>query len=421
MKRETELELLSELLGQLEAGRNVDAGVRYRVPTDAYVDPDLARREWHTFFQNHPQLIGLSGDLPEPGSFFTADSFGTPVLATRDDAGRFRAFVNACRHRGVRVANDERGSRRRFMCPFHNWTYGNDGALVGIPREHDFGPVDRTCHGLIELPADERHGMLWVHPQPDGHLDVNDLLGELADEIAEWRAGDLVYLGESVIEKRLNWKLANDTFGETYHFGRLHKNTLGQLFHGDALAYRVFGRNHRFVFASRAIDKLRELPEEAWSIDGTANVLYYLFPNIQFNVGRDSVSLIKIYPDPEDPNRSVTRIGHYFSRDAIAAAESSEQLITAENVYEFESRAEATAFTLEASMEVFDSTIEQEDYLMGETTQQAARNGLLKHLNFGRNEPALHHYHNTFREALNLPPLEPIDAGMEAAGQPSRS
>ena len=58
---------------------------------------------------------------------------------------------------------------------------------------------------------------------------------------------------------------------------------------------------------------------------------------------------------------------------------------------------------------MFDSTIEQEDYLMGETTQQAAENGVLKHLIFGRNEPALHHYHNTFREALNLPPLEKVD------------
>lgn len=409
MERETELEILAELLGQLDTGRNVDAGVRYRVPTRSYVDPALAGREWRTFFQGHPQLVGLTGDLPEPGGFFTTDNFGTPVLATRDDHGRFRAFLNACRHRGVRVANAARGSQRRFMCPFHNWTYGNDGTLVGIPRERDFGPVDRACHGLIELPAEERHGLLWVHPQPDGELDVGALLGDLDQEIAEWQVGDLVYQGESVLDKQLNWKLANDTFGETYHFGRLHKQTLGQIFYGDALSYRIFGRNHRFVFASRGIDALRELPQDAWRIDSAANVLYYLFPNIQFNVGRDYVSLIKIYPDPEDPNRSITRIGHYFSRAAIAEAQSSEQLITAENVYQFDERAEETAFTLEATMEVFDSTIEQEDYRMGETTQQAARNGLLTHLIFGRNEPALHHYHNTFREALNLPPLECID------------
>ena len=64
---------------------------------------------------------------------------------------------------------------------------------------------------------------------------------------------------------------------------------------------------------------------------------------------------------------------------------------------------------LEATREVFDSTIEQEDYAMGEKAQQSAESGLLTHLLFGRNEPALHHYHNTFREALNLPPLERVD------------
>ena len=59
-------------------------------------------------------------------------------------------------------------------------------------------------------------------------------------------------------------------------------------------------------------------------------------------------------------------------------------------------------------MEIFTSTIEQEDYLMGETTQRSAESGVIKEFIFGRNEPALHHYHNTYREALNLPPLEKV-------------
>ena len=125
------------------------------------------------------------------------------------------------------------------MCPFHNWTYANDGALVGVPRERDFGPVDKSCMGLIELPAVERNGMLWVHPKPDGELDVAPLLGGLEDELADWNVGSFVYLGETVIEGDLNWKLANDTFGETYHFQRLHKKTLGRIFYGDALAYET--------------------------------------------------------------------------------------------------------------------------------------------------------------------------------------
>ena len=115
MNRETEVIILKELLRQLDEGKNVDAGVRYRIPTDSYVNPELAAREWSSFFLGHPQFIGLSGDLPENGSYFTTDDFGTPVLATRDDEGNFRAFINACRHRGVRVANDSRGDSRRFM------------------------------------------------------------------------------------------------------------------------------------------------------------------------------------------------------------------------------------------------------------------------------------------------------------------
>jgi phenylpropionate dioxygenase-like ring-hydroxylating dioxygenase large terminal subunit len=413
MNHETEVRVLRELMRQLDEGRNVDAGVRYRIPTDSYVNADLAEQEWSSFFLGHPQLIGLTGDLPEPGSFFTTDDFGTPVLATRDDEGTFRAFINACRHRGVRVANEARGEARRFMCPFHNWTYASNGALVGVPRETDFGPVDKSCHGLIELPAKEQYGMLWVHPKSDGHLDVDQLLGELTPELESWQPGAMIYMGETVIEKDLNWKLANDTFGETYHFPRLHKDTLGQLFYGDALAYQTFGRNHRFVFASRGIDALRDQPEADWSTDNAANVLYFLFPNVQFNVSRDSILVIKIYPKPGNPSRSLTRIGYYYSPQAAEAMQTAKaigaQVVGADNVYDYDSRQDAEAFSLEASMEVFNSTIEQEDYLMGETTQKSAENGTLTHLIFGRNEPALHHYHNTFREALNLPPLERMD------------
>ena len=65
--------------------------------------------------------------------------------------------------------------------------------------------------------------------------------------------------------------------------------------------------------------------------------------------------------------------------------------------------------TPSAFAEVFDSTIEQEDYLMGKHQQSSAESGQLEHLIFGRNEPALHHYHNHFREALGMPPLERIE------------
>ena len=414
MNHATEVRILRELFRQLDNDVNVDAGVQMRSPTTAYTCPDLAEREWNAFFRSHPQMIGLSGDLPGPGTFLTVDNFGVSVLATRGEDGEFRAFLNACRHRGVQVASEERGDATRFKCPFHHWTYSSKGELLGVPRQKDFGNVDRACHGLVSLPAQERSGLLWVHPEPTGTLDLDEQLGELNDEIAGWQMGQLVYRGESVMDMALNWKLANDTFGETYHFSRLHTNTLGRLLVGDALSYEVFGRNHRFVFPFKGIDELRGKPEEEWRINRAASVFYFLFPNIQVNVGPRHANVVRIYPDKGNPGRSISRIGHYFNRADIEAQEQNRVdpdhvILDASNVFDSDLRRARTRLTPEASVELFAGTVEKEDYLMGESTQRAVESGMLDYLVFGRNEAPLHHFHNTYRDALGMPPLERLE------------
>ena len=140
-----------------------------------------------------------------------------------------------------------------------------------------------------------------------------------------------------------------------------------------------------------------------------AVTLYYLFPNIQLILGRGTVNLVKIYPDGCNPSRSVSKVAHYFSQRLLeakeeAAAEGREQL-AAEDAYNLEKVMTALP-DIKATAEVFDSTIEQEDYAMGEGTQRAVESGALPYLIFGRNEPALHHFHNTYRAALGQPPLE---------------
>ena len=272
---------------------------------------------------------------------------------------------------------------------------------------------DRSCNGLIELPAVERDGLLWVHPQPDGELDIDQLLGKtLADEIASYNLDDLIYAGTKTITKNLNWKLANDTFGETYHFGKLHKNTLGQVLYGNNLHLKEFGPHHRFVTASKEIDQLRKLPESELDIGvGSGFTLYYLFPNIQLILNPGQCSLVKIYPDAERPGRSTALIVFYYSQEAMRAqADENPEEITADIVYRRDNGEPRREPSLTASMEVFTSTVEQEDYLMGEYQQKAAENGLLPEVIFGRNEPPLHHFHKTFREKLGLTPLEEFEA-----------
>lgn len=412
MERELQMSILKELMRQIDEGRNIDAGVQYKMSTAAYTCPDIAAKERDVLFQNHPQVIGLSGDLPEPGSFLTINDFGTPILATRDKNGELHAFLNACRHRGVQVTQQKRGKQKIFICPFHAWSYSSEGKLLAVTDPEDFGKIDKSCHGLIELPAVERCGMLWVHPQPDGDLDVDALLGpELAAEISTLGHGDLAFGASKTITMDLNWKLANDTFGETYHFAKLHKDTLAHIFKGNNLHFEEFGRNHRFTTASYGIDEFKDKPETEWNFwAGTAFMLYYIFPNVTLIFNANTVNLLRFYPDLENPGRSTTQISIYAPKEVVAqelAARSDKdgESIDSDSVYRSE---DSDVNTIAGNLEVFSSTVELEDYLMGELQQKSAKSGLLKEIIFGRNEPPLHHFHNSFAEALDMPPLEKI-------------
>ena len=78
----------------------------------------------------------------------------------------------------------------------------------------------------------------------------------------------------------MNWKLAIDTFGETYHFGTLHRNSLAQDFYGNVQIYDTFERNHRMMLCLKSIDAMRDQPKVSWHVLGAALPVYYIFPNV---------------------------------------------------------------------------------------------------------------------------------------------
>ncbi len=408
MLRSTQLKILEDLCEKLEKGLNHDTGRTVLNPTSSYVDEDLAEKEWESFFVKRPHVIGLSGDLPESGSYFSVDELGIPLIALRDTDKNFRVFVNTCRHRGSRLING-RGQTSRLLCPFHGWSYDLGGRLNSITDSHLFGSVDKDCSGLIELPASEKFGLLWMSPEPGAVLDVEYLLGAIGPELEEWRLQDHILCGEKVLRKNMNWKLANDTFGENYHFPVLHRNTLSSLFRGDVMSYEKFGLNHRFVFPGRKISELKKKPKRKWRLDGVATILYYLFPNIQLATSERQTTLFRIYPLKGNPRRSVTMVSHYFSSDALDLISSGEKtVIDASNTYDRKARDSNAIVSPEAAMEIIDSTVEQEDFKMAEESQISADSGLVENFIFGRNEAPLHHFHSSFRSELGLSPLKEL-------------
>ena len=400
MRHSEQVRIIKQLCAHLDAGTSVDAGGLRVMSTSSYVDRDIAQREWREFFLAGPQVMGLSQDLPEPGSFLTNNDLGVPILATRDSDGSFKAFVNSCRHRGALVETQERGTARRFTCPFHAWSDDTGGALAGLPKSDHFGELDHSCLGLRPLPAEERHGLLFVHPDPEGVLDLDALLGEwFNDEFSTWGFEAVQPLTRDAYDTDCNWKLAMDTFGETYHFSVLHRNTLFNGFHGNVQLHDEEGHLHRMILCRRNIDVMRLLPESEWRITGAALPVYWLFPNtilMPFDAG---VFLVRAYPDRDNPGRHLSRIDFYIRTDIEGTIGRNPEM---------------DAFLSDIAHN-FAEIIRDEDYVMGASQQAAANSGALRNVVFGRNEPTLHHYHNTYRRVLGEPLLPLLDEQEVAA------
>jgi carnitine monooxygenase subunit len=148
------------------------------------------------------------------------------------------------------------------------------------------------------------------------------------------------------------------------------------------------------VFASTGGWKYVEenqLPLEQWPFKYMTLNVYFIFPNAIFLPDANGTHLLRMYPDENQPGRSRTHHSHYnssVSRKAMKDRGEEKQM--------------ATDFS------EFNRIILDEDYVAAASTQRSASSGAQTHLTFGRNEPALHHYHNAHRRGLGLPELELI-------------
>ena len=125
--------------------------------------------------------------------------------------------------------------------------------------------------------------------------------------------------------------------------------------------------------------------------------------------------LVRIYPNRKTIGQSLSRVSYYSAAHRVPQLEAVERVSqrSSDNVYAPETDA-PMAFSLSAVTELFVSTVEHEDYFMGTKTQITANSGKVEHFLFGRNEPALHHFHNNYRSALGMPPLEKYRAANES-------
>jgi len=239
-----------------------------------------------------------SAALALPGAFVAREAAGTPLLAVRGDDGVVRAFRNACRHRGVQVAEGS-GCQRAFACRYHGWTYGLDGSLRHVPHEHGFPELDKATHGLTAVACAERHGMVFVAQDVPLDAAALDALPTLVP--AEYRM-----TGATELDIPANWKVLVEGFLEGYHIRATHPQTFYPIQFDNLNVVERFGPNNRIAFPYKAIYRQLRVAPDARSADGVLTYVYHLFPNVMVATFPQRIILVYLEPLALDRTRFVT-------------------------------------------------------------------------------------------------------------------
>jgi len=368
-------QLTARLHTLVEADATELAVAPMEVPLTYYRDRTLWEWERGVLLHSTPIVAAPSAQVARPGDYHVRRLLDTSVLVTRDRTGRARVLLNYCSHRGARVA-DGSGSARSFVCPYHHWTYGGDGKLLGRPRAECFAGLPARDEGLVELPSEERHGLVWCLLEPDGELDLDTHLRPLAPELEAWRYGRCTYLDHREVAVAANWKAGLENFADFYHVPWVH-TSFPDAHLGDVAAFDRFGRHHRLVSGLASLRELSREDAERVEDDSHLVVAYWVFPNLVLIHSRATLDLIQIQPGA-DPGSCTLRHTSLARRPALNASERAD--------YEGIWKALGVVFT-------------GEDVAVLERAGDGLARSAREQLRIGRNEPGVQNMIRTLRAA----------------------
>ena len=369
----SDAELLDHILNHIDNGTTDLGDEDWFEPVENYTSPlrfDAERR----LMRRLPIPFRPVAALPSAGSYVARASAGVPLVVVRGLDGSIRAFRNACRHRGMQLA-DGSGCTKIFRCNYHGWAYRLDGRLEYVPHEHGFPDLDKNSNGLVPVHEVEiRSGLVFITQDEPIGLGALDSLPDLLTE-------NQVLFDSSESVEDINWKLTAEGTLEGYHIKPTHPESFYPYGYDNLNVIETQGPNSRVCFPFRRIEKLRDAPRENLSLDRMVTLVHRIFPFTSIN--QLSQHCHVSFAEPESATR--TRYFNYkFTLPKPNGSAATEEELA---------RAKKDAAFLS-------DTGNQEDAKVVSDIQAAMSSGANTHYRFGRFESAIHHLHSNLARYL---------------------
>ena len=346
----------------------------WREPVENYQSPERLSLEL-ALFKTLPTPFCPAIALAKTGDYIARKAAGTPLIVVRGKDGIVRAFKNACRHRGAELASGA-GCAGAFVCPYHGWSYGLDGALLGIPHEDGFPDIDKLSYGLAEVTAIETKGMIFVIQDSNADSAEAEKMLEAVPDIL--RPDQVIFkTSEAIIEA--NWKIHLESFLEGYHIKPAHSKTFYPFGYDNLNVIEFCGPHARVTFPFQRIEKLKDVAPADRQVSDKLTYLNHLFPNVILAELSHHRSLGILEPLSE----SQTKITTYHMTKSTDSKDNDAVLETANRDLDF-----------------VNGTGQVEDIALVTSIQRSLPSEANEAFTFGHFEPAIVHFHKEMAERM---------------------
>ena len=214
----------------------------------AFTSPEVFEVEQQRIFARSWIHVADLGDVVAPGSFATGQIGRTPILIVRDRGGELRGFLNACRHRGAQLLDGKGACDKQIKCPYHAWSYGLDGTLLGVPYREQFDHCTLDGMDLVPVRLGTAGPLIFACLDPDSPP-LAEWLGELPAALAQAGAGAWTLGYELVYELAANWKLFVENANDGYHVQFVHDLLTDALVNDPSVTHTTLEPHSAYTWA----------------------------------------------------------------------------------------------------------------------------------------------------------------------------
>jgi Rieske 2Fe-2S family protein len=296
----------------------VAAGAK-TLPQRYFVSPEILAQEEEKIFSRHWLLVGHQSQIPATGDYFVQETAGESVIVTRDRSGVVRGFYNVCRHRGTRLCEDSGGHSSTIQCPYHAWTYGLDGRLIGSPHMDEVPGFDRSQYSLHPVNLGLWEGFIFVNLDNDA-MPLEEWFAPLAGKFSHWNLPRLRSAKRFEYDVKANWKLMFENYSECYHCPGVHPmlskvspydSAENDLTEGPFLGgFMRINQGKSLTMSGNAC----ALP--VGKIENLQEVFYYsIFPNMLLSLHPEYAMVHQLWP--QSPERTLIVCDWFFHPEAM--------------------------------------------------------------------------------------------------------